>query len=291
VAVLIDRGGDALDLDAQGEGGCTALYFAASEGHADIVRLLLQAGADPSILNEEGDTPLDPAEFTSRAARRLLRAALIEPQRTRALFRARALIDTGRTVTAAAAVLARKGLPTVLHQDIIAMAVPPHVAGRVAQAQELPGVSIQHDDDNDAEDEKRAACLKYALGLEGGGGVVLEGQEEPAVGMLPEVFVELLELLVPKWDPAQKGRPLGRGTLRWRKTATTRRSRKRNRRTRMMMILMMILMMMMMMILMMMMTMTMMIMTTNTTMSLEGATRTASTQCRADGLKAGQEEK
>ena len=172
------------------------------------MRLLLQAGADPSILNEEGDTPLDPAEFTSRAARRLLRAALIEPQRTRALFRARALIDTGRTVTAAAAVLARKGLPTVLHQDIIAMAVPPHLAGRVAQAQELPRVSIQHDD-NDGEEEKLTACLKYALGLEGGGGVLLDWQEEPAVGMLPEVFVELLELLVPKWDPAQKWRPLG----------------------------------------------------------------------------------
>ena len=27
--------------------------------------------------------------------------------------------------------------------------------------------------------------------------------------MLPEVFVELLELLVPKWDPARKGRMLG----------------------------------------------------------------------------------
>ena len=55
------------------------------------------------------------------------------------------------------------------------------------------------------------ACLKYALGLEGGGGVVLFEGQEPAVGMLPEVFVELLELLVPKWDPAQKGRPLGEG--------------------------------------------------------------------------------
>lgn len=35
-----------------------------------------------------------------------------------------------------------------------------------------------------------------------------EGQE-PTVGMLPEVFVELLKLVVPMWDPAKKGRPLG----------------------------------------------------------------------------------
>jgi hypothetical protein len=44
---------------------------------------------------------------------------------------------------------------------------------------------------------------------------VFEGQE-PAVGMLPEVLVELLELLellVPKWAPAREGRPLGEGYI------------------------------------------------------------------------------
>lgn len=56
--------------------------------------------------------------------------------------------------------------------------------------------------------EELAACLKYAKGMEGGGKVVFEGQE-PAVGMLPEVLVELLEMMVPKWDPARKVRPLG----------------------------------------------------------------------------------
>ena len=61
-----------------------------------------------------------------------------------------------------------------------------------------------------AYEKKLAACIKYALGLEGGGGVVLEGQE-PAVGTLPEVFVELLELLVPKWDPAREVQLLGIG--------------------------------------------------------------------------------
>ena len=64
----------------------------------------------------------------------------------------------------------------------------------------------------DGQNEELVACLKYALGLEGGGSVVLEGQE-PTVGMLPEVFVELLELMVPKWDPARRGQPLGEGYI------------------------------------------------------------------------------
>ena len=43
------------------------------------------------------------------------------------------------------------------------------------------------------------ACLKYALGLEGGGGVH-DGEGPPPQGMLKELFVELSEMLVPKWD-------------------------------------------------------------------------------------------
>ena len=54
--------------------------------------------------------------------------------------------------------------------------------------------------------------MKYALGLEGGGIVLAEGQE-PTVGMLPELLVELLEMMVPKWDPARKGRVLGEGYI------------------------------------------------------------------------------
>jgi hypothetical protein len=77
----------------------------------------------------------------------------------------------------------------------------------VAQAQELPRVSIRHDD------EQLAACVKCALGLEGGGGVVVFEGQEPAVGMLPEVLLVLLELLVPKWDPAREGRALGEGFI------------------------------------------------------------------------------
>lgn len=51
---------------------------------------------------------------------------------------------------------------------------------------------------DEQESEEIVACVKYALGLEDGGGVVLEGQE-PAVGMVKELFVELCEMMVPKW--------------------------------------------------------------------------------------------
>ena len=46
------------------------------------------------------------------------------------------------------------------------------------------------------------ACVKYALGLEGGGGVHEEGMGPPPQGMVDDVFIELCELLVPAWDRA-----------------------------------------------------------------------------------------
>ena len=76
------------------------------------------------------------------------------------------------------------------------------------RGEELPRVEVEEDRGS----EQLTACVKYALGLEGGGIVLAEGQE-PTVGMLPEVLVELVELLVPKWDPARKGRVLGEGYI------------------------------------------------------------------------------
>lgn len=41
-------------LDARDEIGATALWLAAGEGHADVVALLLERGADPTIADSEG---------------------------------------------------------------------------------------------------------------------------------------------------------------------------------------------------------------------------------------------
>lgn len=57
VQLLLDAGAKA---DVSGR-GYTALGLAARNGSASVVRLLLQAGADPSRRNDDGDTPLHSA--------------------------------------------------------------------------------------------------------------------------------------------------------------------------------------------------------------------------------------
>jgi hypothetical protein len=216
VVLLIDRGGEALDLDAkEDDGGRPALHLAAEHDYSDIVQLLLQAGADPTIFGIDGLTALDVARsYNHHACIPLLEAALAEPQRSRLLFKTRALLDAAHATHKARSDAQAKGHPAAVQQQEAMAAAPVYLKQRVAQAQALPRVSIHHhhNNNNDEEEEQRTACLKYALGVEGGGGVVLEGQD-PAVGMLPEVLVELLEMMVPKWDPAQKGRPLGEGYI------------------------------------------------------------------------------
>ncbi len=46
-----------IDVDKRDIDGYTALMWAASHGHADIVDMLLEAGADPSLRNRHGETP------------------------------------------------------------------------------------------------------------------------------------------------------------------------------------------------------------------------------------------
>lgn len=50
------------------------------------------------------------------------------------------------------------------------------------------------------QNEKLVACVKYVLGLAGGGGWYEGEGPAPEEGMAKEMFVELCELLVLKWD-------------------------------------------------------------------------------------------
>ena len=201
VKLLLARGGDALELDAQNSYGRTALHWAAWQGHSEIVQLLLLAGADPTIRNNHGRTPLDLAQlYNKHSCIALLQAALVEPRRLRLLLEARVLLDAAHATTKAAHDARDKGQPPHMQRQASLAVAPAYLKGRVAAEQALPAVSVMEEQGQENE-EKLAACIKYALGLEGGGMVLFEGQEPTVgMGMAKEVFVELCELLVPKWD-------------------------------------------------------------------------------------------
>ena len=200
VKLLLAWGGKALDVS-------DALSLAGYRGYPEMVELLLQASADPTI------PPLHDLSLLYWARRYnyhdcipLLEAALAEPQRPRLLFKARALLEAHTPIDKARSdARDKEGLRTRAALNRRAAAVAPvYLEGRAGDGRNLPRVQLVEQ----VEQEQLAACVKYTLGLEGGGVVLFEGQE-PTVGMVKEVFVELLEMLVPKWDPAQKGRPLG----------------------------------------------------------------------------------
>jgi ankyrin repeat protein len=54
--LLLDAGAN---VNGQGEGGFTALHAAAQNGDEDLVQLLLERGADPSLPNRQGKCPGD----------------------------------------------------------------------------------------------------------------------------------------------------------------------------------------------------------------------------------------
>lgn len=65
------------DLNHQEGEGNTALHWASYAGYADVVRVLLEAGADPMLDNDDGDTPRDMAALhNERDAVQLLEVRL-----------------------------------------------------------------------------------------------------------------------------------------------------------------------------------------------------------------------
>ncbi len=196
--LLAHRGGEGLDLDHLLNGIVTPLHVALHRGQRAIVHMLLAAGANPTREDRRGGwTPLGIAEkkaIDDPETAVLVTAAAAEPHRSRALFKAHTLVDTAKALPKAAKAARGKGLSLAEEQRLTLAAVPAFLKGRVAWGQELPRVELVEGGDEE-EEEKLVACVKYVLGLEG-------------AGMVGGVFVELLELLVPKWDYAREGHPL-----------------------------------------------------------------------------------
>ena len=47
-----------IDLDLVNEQGMTAINFASTDGHSDVVSLLIESGSNPETPNDRGYTPL-----------------------------------------------------------------------------------------------------------------------------------------------------------------------------------------------------------------------------------------
>jgi ankyrin repeat protein len=174
VKLLLASGGDALELDAVDQDGDTALHAAAYYNHPEIIQLLLQAGADPIIGDNNGRTPLDLARAEGHAqCIALLEVAVAEPQRARSLLKARTLLDAAYAVPKARKDAADKGGPPAMQQEKALAAAPPYLKGRVAEGLALPAVVVMEEEGEEGEgqqqdEEQLVACVKYALGLEGG---------------------------------------------------------------------------------------------------------------------------
>lgn len=56
MGLLVDAGAD---VDARKDDGCTPLHSAAGRLRADAIDLLLRHGADETLVNDKGNTPLD----------------------------------------------------------------------------------------------------------------------------------------------------------------------------------------------------------------------------------------
>jgi ankyrin repeat protein len=64
VKLLLDHGAE---IDARDrESGATPLFYAASWGRAEVVDLLLARGADCTLKNTRGQTPLEAAQENSQ---------------------------------------------------------------------------------------------------------------------------------------------------------------------------------------------------------------------------------
>ena len=164
VRLLLARGGNALELlDAQeAEDGWTALHHAARTVNPAMLQLLLQAGANPTIRDAGDWTPLDVAreqleeclkedeeypDFLEccEECMQILEAAMAEPDRPRALLKARALMDAVHAVEKARSNSNARTRAGRIRAAVAA--APVYLKGRMGEGQQLPQVEVVEGED------------------------------------------------------------------------------------------------------------------------------------------------
>ena len=177
-------------IDVLDEIGFTSLHWACIRFEEDfatsIILLLLQAGGNPAITNNRGETPT--TLIRHHHPTRLITIALLEQvpdtEKTSLLVKARL------AVAATAATASNTTLPSCLQ-------------GRVAQGQPLPRVAWRRRapprkaTGGQADPKEFRNLMAFVLGMEGG---------PENTGMPRDVFRGvLMDLLMPTWDPLRQG--------------------------------------------------------------------------------------
>lgn len=169
-------------IDQQDVYGRTGLFLAClnckTESNAfEIIKMLLRAGADPTIANEDRQTPL--AYVRAHYSNNLALIALLEHTTSflsphgYCLSKARHITASHHALTCATPSFLQPRMPPLPRVEL----VPP-----------APSSSSGNQDADEKEKKKRMAVLQFVLG---------KNEDGSQGGMLDELFVELIETLGP----------------------------------------------------------------------------------------------
>ena len=138
VAYLLQLSAVRATVDTVNIYGFTALSYTSGAWSASCVQLVLDAGADPTI-HDGVESPLNLAIRLGRTAVvDLLRHVIAEPNRARALHKARSLLDAAIVINKARRDAHDDGHAPAVQQQKAIVAAPVYLEGRVEQDEALP---------------------------------------------------------------------------------------------------------------------------------------------------------
>jgi ankyrin repeat protein len=178
-----------------------------------IIEMLLCAGASPTILNSDQKTPLDYLrrfDCDNHTGIALLERALAEPHRILILAKAREINDANHAIAKAKEDAQRKVLaatPACLRERVREQQQQQQLLylprlPRVELHGPPPAAHARPGSEEEEEAKKRHATLQYVLRTPELG---------KTGGMSADVFVELMEMMTPRWDPIRRAEGGGEG--------------------------------------------------------------------------------